>query len=743
MSEQTIILPPSPGGNGNGVNYRLTMLVPKRRFFSYLVDRWWAVLACLVLAVGGALTYETLQPNVYTSFAQLYLTANVQLNVGGMYTEESPTYFGTQIELLKSAPLQIKALERARGGGGAAAGPRVPALEVVQPMGTSILQLRATGTDQAFTQRFLQALIEEYLAYKKDTRLQNSGDLAGSLADQLSKQEDKLKEAQDKLVEFQKTNNLMVIEKEAGSAGGFLSEQNLLLDKLGLERELRANGLRAADYPAEARPQATAPVALTNEAGRAETAATNPTNEPAAPSTETNLVTGLGDAQLRAAQLELSLLLADRGQQTRRLGGPPRFDAAVASLQIRIGILKEQDREQGRGELQDLDKRIAAIQKALPAVEARVNDINDRLSQSQRLQNDVQRELGHKDYLLAMLQNIDLSRNLQQERLSVFQPATAAQAVKHNLALWVVLAVLAGLALSLGIVFGWQLLDDRFASLRDVKDQFGEKLLGLVPQIRVPRSQPHAALLQERDGRHAYVESFRHLRSALLLSAGGKVRPQTLLLTGASPGEGKSTIAVNLARTLARSGLEVALIDADPHGGGLHLLLGQPESPGIMDCLRGEARVESVIHPTDTAGLAFVPRGDAHAGTDGLFLRPQFGELMDLLRQGRDFLILDGPPVLVADDAALLVPYADAVLLVVRPLFTSGPASFARRWTCFINGRRGMWPSFTTAPGRTIWRAVTEFMDAKAAEKTAACGQVPARLPNRLLIRRQRRSQTE
>ncbi len=78
---------------------------------------------------------------------------------------------------------------------------------------------------------------------------------------------------------------------------------------------------------------------------------------------------------------------------------------------------------------------------------------------------------------------------MQQEQLSVLQAATPGQPEQRNLALRIVLAGVGGLFFSLGIVFVWYLLDDRFVSVRDIKDQFGETILGLVPQIKVPRAR--------------------------------------------------------------------------------------------------------------------------------------------------------------------------------------------------------------------------------------------------------------
>jgi capsular exopolysaccharide synthesis family protein len=155
-----------------------------------------------------------------------------------------------------------------------------------------------------------------------------------------------------------------------------------------------------------------------------------------------------------------------------------------------------------------------------------------------------------------------------------------------------------------------------------------------------------------------------------LLSSLGEGRPQTLLFTGATPAEGKTTIAVNLARVLARSGLKVALVDMDAHVGGVHRLLGGQYERGVLDFLRGNASVDEVLKETEIPELKLVFAGSQTDQTDGLFMGPRLDELMAELRRANDFVILDGAPILAADDAALLVPHADVVVMVVRPFYT-------------------------------------------------------------------------
>ncbi len=646
VTDKTIILPEGQSGNGHDANYRLTFMVPKRRYLSYLRERWWVVLICVTLTVSFVLTYETVRTEKFSSSAQLYLTGDAQVNnVASLFNEESLTYFGTQTELLKSPRLQAKAYEKA--GIVIEPGKKAPIeFEVVQPLKTSILKLQATGPDPVKTQAYLQALVEEYRSFKKETRDATTAEIVESLTEQLSKREDALQEAQQKWAAFQKTNNVAVLEEEAKSSGAYLNELTLQLAKLKLEQELLTNGLSAAPVPG----------------------GTNVSN---IEGTETNLSNpSLADSEkmLKKARLDLALM---RTQSDRPVEGLKRkYEEDLARASNNVALLEQEYASERQSLTRELATRIAAITESVPFLEAKLLNVNEHLSESQRLKDNVARQQSYYDHLLATLQNVDLSKTVQQERLSVLQPATFAQPERRYLPLRLALAFVCGLFLSFGIVFAWHLLDDRFVSVRDVKDQFGETLLGLVPQVKVPRKKPEQALLAQPDSRLAYVESYRHLRSALLLSSLEEKRPQTLLFTSAASGEGKTTLAVNLARLLARSGLRVVLVDADVRGGGMRRLLGDSEQQGMLDYLRGEGEAKSILHPSDIETLSLVPCGSHKEHAEGLFLRSRLPDLLSDLRKDHDFVILDGPPILSSDDAAMLVPQADAVVLVTRPFYS-------------------------------------------------------------------------
>ena len=627
-------------------------MVPKRRFLSYLRERWWVVLICLASAVAGVVAYETVRTPGYRSFAQLYVSSDAAASPMGFLSEDSQNYFGTQIELLNSARLQSAVYEQLAIGA-TANNKQLIKVSVTQPLRTSLLDIQATGSDPELTQRFLQSLVAEYLAYKKETRRASSEDLLNSITEESARKATSLQTEQEKWTEFQKTNNVAVLEEDAKSAGLSLSDLNLQLAKLRLEHKILSE--TSAAGAASVISAQTNQIAATNSASLG------------VYTKGTDQISKDDDAALKAARVELAVLLGDK--EKLRMMGSKGAENEVGRLRQRVAILEDQQKSEKAVELQDLETRIAAIKDAIPSWETRVLDINQRLAQAQELRSSIARQQEFYDHLLGTMQSVDLNKNVQQEKLSVLQPATPATSENRSLPLRIVLAAMGGVALSLGIVFLWYLLDDRLVSVRDITDQFGETILGLVPQVRVSKSQPEQALLEMNDRRSAYAESFRHLRSALMLSKPGQSSLcQTLLFTSAMPNEGKTTVAVNVARVLARSGLRVALVDADVNSDGSRKFFG--EGRGLIDYLRGEVELDDILRTSDIPGLTIVAGGTTSGETEGLFLRPQLENLIKHLREKNHFVLLDGGPVLSADDPALLVPHADSVVLVTRPFHT-------------------------------------------------------------------------
>ena len=610
----------------------------------------------VVATVSAMLIYETIRTETYSSYAQLYSAGEAPSDsVSGFFNEESANYFGTQIELLKSPRIQGPAMEKAGILEGLATKKmdeeeinNLVKLDVTQPMKTSVLMLKATGRNPVQVQRFLDALIEELMAFKKERRVTTSDEALMLMSEQLAKSEKSLAAEQEKWVEFQRTNYTAVLEEDAKSAGLYLSELRLQLAKLNLDRQVLQ---RCADG-----------TVVSNKAPEALSRIT------------TNAAIAAGDMALKQAKADLEVLQGELTEKSKIFSehNPAivRLSEEVGRYQRLVHVLQDQNTAQQQMDLADLNTRASAIEAAIPVWEHKVLEVNERLSQSLRLKYNVTREMTSAERIFSILQNADLKRNVQQERMSVVQAPTPGQLTKRHLIIRVIVSLLTGIAMSLGFLFCWYLADDRFVSVRDIKDQFGETVLALIPKIRVSKANPANILLEEGDARPSYAEAYRHLRSALLLSSDLENQTRSIVVAGTTHGEGASSVALNLSIALARSGRKVVLVDADLQEGGLHGLLQQPKTPGLSDWLSGAIDNCSIIRATSIPGLSFVSKGSHCEDSEGLFLRLELRALVGILREGRDFVIFNSAAILASGDAALLVPHVDQVILVTSPYHT-------------------------------------------------------------------------
>jgi capsular exopolysaccharide synthesis family protein len=140
---------------------------------------------------------------------------------------------------------------------------------------------------------------------------------------------------------------------------------------------------------------------------------------------------------------------------------------------------------------------------------------------------------------------------------------------------------------------------------------------------------------------------------------------QTLLVTSASSGEGKSTVSTNLAVSMANAGRRVVLIDCDLHLPKLHELLKLPNDKGLSDVLSKGEDCQAVIQHTDIPTLDVMTAGPYVSNPTDLLGSARWCELEKQLQQDYPVIILDGPPILAVSDSLVLAPSATGILLVV------------------------------------------------------------------------------
>ena len=166
---------------------------------------------------------------------------------------------------------------------------------------------------------------------------------------------------------------------------------------------------------------------------------------------------------------------------------------------------------------------------------------------------------------------------------------------------------------------------------------------------------------------HSHLtESFRRLKAMIRsLDTGRNIR--TVTFTSAGKGEGKSTVALNLAIAMCQDfDTRVAIVDADLRRPRVHRLLGITPRRGLSDILSGESVPEDVMITNSVPRLTIIPGGRSSRTPGELLASPRMRQFVEELKSRFDFVIFDTPPVLTVSDAIVLGPMTDGVVVVIQ-----------------------------------------------------------------------------
>ena len=141
---------------------------------------------------------------------------------------------------------------------------------------------------------------------------------------------------------------------------------------------------------------------------------------------------------------------------------------------------------------------------------------------------------------------------------------------------------------------------------------------------------------------------------------------KTILVTSPSPGDGKTTLASNLAVAMSQAGNRVLLLDADFRKPMQHRIFDLPGKTGLSTVLAGDTPLDQAIVQTNIAGLHVLPCGPIPANPSEILNSQMFADVLDELIARYDHVILDSPPVMPVTDARILAASADATLLALR-----------------------------------------------------------------------------
>ncbi len=316
---------------------------------------------------------------------------------------------------------------------------------------------------------------------------------------------------------------------------------------------------------------------------------------------------------------------------------------------------------------------LAGLQKQVDDMSKQIDDTNASLTQetdpAQKLQLDSRLTQYRQIYS-------NLVTNYEQVRLAEAQTSTSvAQAepaqiptspISPKTTQNTLLAVVFGMLLAVGVVFGIDSLDDTIKNPEEIRQKFGLPILGVIAQHKQLEGKP----ITQEQPRSPVAESFRTLRTNITYAAVDKPL-RWIMVTSPTPMDGKTTVCANLGVVFAQGGKKAVIVDGDLRRPMESKRFGLENTSGLSELFLGTLdSVNGSAQATGVAGLKVITSGALPPNPAELMASKKMLEILTLLTAENDLVLVDTPPALSVTDATALAPGMDGVILVAKPGMT-------------------------------------------------------------------------
>lgn len=278
--------------------------------------------------------------------------------------------------------------------------------------------------------------------------------------------------------------------------------------------------------------------------------------------------------------------------------------------------------------------------------------------------------------LLSSRESVRLARLQNTPNIVQIEPATTPVTPVRPLPLQnTLLGGTVGFMLAFGIAFLVEYLDNTLKTVDDVERVLQLPVIGYIAEIS-DGAATRESLYVMRQPRSPISEAFRLLRTNIEFS--GVDHPvRRLMVTSTGPGEGKTTVAVNLAAIIAQGGKRVVILDADMRRPKVHRFLGILNQYGLSDLFRGAPNIRAVAQRvSDLENVIAITSGSLPPNPAELLGSVRMEQILQEVERESDVVVIDSPPSLVAD-VQVLAAKVDGVIIVVQPGHTQTDAALA------------------------------------------------------------------
>ncbi|NQT17459.1 MAG: polysaccharide biosynthesis tyrosine autokinase [Planctomycetes bacterium] len=330
-----------------------------------------------------------------------------------------------------------------------------------------------------------------------------------------------------------------------------------------------------------------------------------------------------------------------------------------------------------RHELTEAGKQLQRLDKLFEKECESGKAIADVVAEDEAFRNEIASTKQLFDVIVKRLEEMNLIQDYGGVSAQVISSPSVGSLVRPKLVVVMSMAGVLGMLAGLGLAYLVEMADRRFESPEDVSRQLELPVVGHIPVIAFSRAaRKRSKKKTDSDAIHASVctvhlpqgrqaESYRAVRTALF--AGAETDgPKVVQVTSPTPGDGKTTLAANLAVSMANSGKRVLLLDGDARRPRLHRLFSLENEVGLSSVLGGDTEVADAIQEVAIENLFVLPSGPRPENPGDQISSARLKQLFDVVRQKFDRILVDTPPLLAVTDPAVIVKHVDTVLLVIR-----------------------------------------------------------------------------
>ncbi len=619
------------------------------RYRGLIKRRWWL----FMLTIGLGLVWQGWvifsQSTTFESIGLLMVTGGIRIPEGAQYREQEEGFYGTQIHLLENPEVYENARRKVALEAPNLQPCKVKVIPALEPR-TTIITVTGRGASAQYTQRFVDAVMEEFLNIKRTKANDAMTSTQSQFATELARLGKECDQREAELQAFIKQNNMAFWEEQGRTSSQYLSDLKTKQANLITEMQRLEN--------------------LSSEQLLSRPASGDSTSKTEAESTvanEFNQQYALKSQELIQKKAEL----AERSKVWKP--EHPKYKEIqedIASLDRLLATIREQTKENASLRVVAIKAEMESLDKSIAVWNQKVMEASTKDAEYQHLKDALANSKSLYEKLVTSVKEIGIGKEVDPGNVQIWQHASLPEQVNPGAFLHLLIGLFCGLGAGAIVLVAMDRADDRFTSTTEVIEQFTEPILGQIPDVTTSRIESGLPLLQEEDERYTYAESFRSLRSSLIFLP-NQTELKTLLITSSIPGEGKSTVASNLAITMSLAGTRVLLIDADLRRGDLASLFDTDGRFGLSTILRDEMPWKSVAKTTAYPTLTLIPRGPVTNQSSELLLDSKLLELLAEWKSNFDLVIFNTSPILATDDTASISPNFDGTLMVIRAQFTS------------------------------------------------------------------------